>query len=163
LYMYTKKGRLQGIVKALKYKSQPMVGVDMGQVYGEKLKAAEMMRGVEALIPVPLHRSRLAQRGYNQSEKIAEGLTAELEIPIVTDCLVRSKKTATQTKKGREARYENMKESFEVQGTPPRSVALVDDVVTTGATLEACIQALMAHPEPPEKVFILALGMAKHD
>jgi predicted amidophosphoribosyltransferase len=93
---------------------------------------------------------------------IGKGLSKALGVPMVIDALVRSSKTKTQTKKSQTERWQNVEDAFELRKPLGGKLILVDDVVTTGATLEACIRELYAQPVPPETVYVLALGMARH-
>lgn len=161
LYYFAKSGRLQKILQHLKYKGAPRLGVFMGEYYGHILKGQNWLDEVKAVVPVPLHTSRLIQRGYNQSEQIARGLSNVLSIPLETQLLRRVRKTLTQTKKSGGSRWENVSGAFEVRKTPPEGILLVDDVITTGATLEACIRALAQTDLPPSKIYIASIGMAQ--
>lgn len=140
-YLYFQKGlRVQNLMHQLKYNSKPEVAYKLGEMYGAKLLDSEMMQGIDAIVPVPLHPARFKKRGYNQSEHFAQGLSASLKIP-VNSSLIRSVHTQTQTRKSRFMRYENMKEVFDVaqrHNLENKHVLLVDDVITTGATIEAC-------------------------
>lgn len=143
--LFQKKGSVQKLLHALKYRSKPEVGHLLGKWYGQDLKKTNAYAACEIIIPVPLHNKRLRKRGYNQSELIAKGLSEELNIPVLTGVLVKKQFTETQTFKSREERWQNTLHSFEV--TNPSSIAgkkilLVDDVITTGATTEACIYQL---------------------
>jgi ComF family protein len=162
LFFFDKRGRFKRITQALKYGNRPQVGTFLGQYYGEKLRDAQLLNHANAIVPVPLHRSRMAERGYNQSEKIAQGLEKALGIPLVTDALARNVKTKTQTKKSQTERWENVEDAFEMRKPLSGHLILVDDVVTTGATLEACIRKLYAQTVPPQSVYVIALGMARH-
>lgn len=143
---FTKNGRIQRLLHNLKYRHQPEIGVALGKLYGHKLKEANLNLGVQVLIPVPLHATRLRKRGYNQSGKFAEGLSEVLDIPVVEDALFRKSRTETQTRKDKLRRWENVSDVFGV-GNPPaiagRHVLITDDVITTGATIEACAQVLL--------------------
>lgn len=140
-YLYFQKGlRVQNLMHQLKYNSKPEVAYKLGEMYGMKLLNSEMMENVEAIVPVPLHPARLRKRGYNQSEHFAMGLSTSLKIPVNTS-LIRNIYTQTQTRKSRFMRYENMKEVFDLaqnHSLENKHVLLVDDVITTGATIEAC-------------------------
>jgi ComF family protein len=143
-FRFTKRGRIQHILHALKYKNQPDVGIMLGKVYGQKLKEHDLI--FDLIIPVPLHATRLRKRGYNQSAKFAEGLSATLGIAWSDNVLFRAVKTATQTNKSKLGRWENVSEVFGCHNPSEvlnKHVLLVDDVVTTGATLEACASVLV--------------------
>lgn len=116
---------------------------------GTQLAKTERLKNFDAVIPVPLHKSRLRKRGYNQSAHFAEGLAQALNTKVVFDNLIRTKATATQTKKSRFDRSVNMQDVFAVADAAAltdQHVLLVDDVVTTGATLEACAAVLLTVP-----------------
>lgn len=163
LFFFDKRGRFKRITQALKYGNRPQVGTYLGHYYGEKLRKVPELTRVEAIVPVPLHRGRFAQRGYNQSERIAHGLGKALGISVVENALTRAAKTTTQTQKSKTERWENVADAFEVRKPLSGHLMLVDDVITTGATLEACIRRLYAQPLPPQSVYVLALGMTRHE
>lgn len=153
---FTKGGRVQKILHELKYNNNQEVGEMMGRWYGQILADANTTskdtEGIlhasafDLILPVPLHRSKLRQRGYNQSDCFAQGLSASTNIPWRDDVLKRKKATKTQTKKGRMGRWQNVEKIFEVQKPEvisEKHVLLVDDVITTGSTLEACAQAIL--------------------
>jgi ComF family protein len=162
LFFFDKRGRFKRITQALKYGNRPQVGKYLGEYYGEKLRGTDLVTRANAIIPVPLHRDRFAERGYNQSEMIGLGLSKALGIPMVKDALLRAKRTNSQTKKSQTERWENVESAFEVRKPLGGQLILVDDVVTTGSTLEACIRTLYAQAQPPQGVYVLALGMARH-
>ena len=143
---FTKGGRIQKLLHALKYKNEPDLGILLGRVYGHKLLEAGYQ--FDLIIPVPLHRSRLRKRGYNQSSKFAAGLSQSLMIPFSDMVLIRITKTETQTRKTKLKRWTNVSEVFGIRNTEMiarKHILLVDDVVTTGATLEACASLLATH------------------
>jgi ComF family protein len=146
LFKFVKSSRVQHLLHALKYKNQPELGNALGRMYGHDLLEAGYKEKFDLIIPVPLHPSKKRRRGYNQSEEFGKGLSAILEIPCSDDYIKRLVKTETQTKKTRLNRWQNVSEVFLV--TKPEKiqghrVLLVDDVVTTGATLEACGKMLL--------------------
>jgi ComF family protein len=144
-YRFTKNGRIQHLLHQLKYKNQPEIGIRLGVAYGDKLQAVGIYH-FDVVVPVPLHISRFRKRGYNQAAKFGEGLSAKLMIPHADHALIRLHKTDTQTKKSRGTRWENIANAFKIalpDQVSGRSILLVDDVITTGSTLEACVRALL--------------------
>ena len=140
---FQKKGSVQRMLHALKYKGKPEVAQVLGKWYAQEIK--EHYTNYDYIIPVPLHKKRLKKRGYNQSEYFAKGLSEGLNIQVITDVLIKTKFTETQTYKSREERVENTLTSFHVQNPEiihNKNILLVDDVITTGATTEACILQL---------------------
>lgn len=146
LYKFVKESRVQQVLHALKYKQQPELGEMLGRIYGQDLMEADFKSSFDLIIPVPLHNSRRRIRGYNQSEKFGKGLSHILAVPCNDTYMMRKAGTETQTDKSKLSRWENVKEIFRVINPEPiaqKKVLLVDDVVTTGATLEACGRALL--------------------
>ncbi len=144
-FFFSKKGKVQHLIHQLKYKGNSDAGIFLGQQLGETIKDAPLFQGIDYLIPVPLHPKREKQRGYNQSLMIARGISEVTGIPIGDKYLRRAVNTATQTHKTKEERYQNVKDIFEVcfpEELKGKHVLLIDDVLTTGATLEACAHQL---------------------
>ncbi len=144
-FLYFKKGGIvQNLMHQLKYNKQPEVGFELGKLYGKQLAVNEPYNFAEVIVPVPLHHKRLQKRGYNQSEAFARGLAESMNIPVDCNILIRRKESETQINKSRFKRFENMKEVFEANHPPVayKNILLVDDTITTGATLEACALAL---------------------
>ena len=145
LFQFAKGSRYRKLLHKLKYKSKPEIGVFLGRELGVSLKESEHFNNIYGIIPVPLHTSRLKTRGYNQSEKIAQGINEVSDWPVINDILLRNKATETQTKKNKEERWKNVSGKFTLKN-PERlngkSILLVDDVITTGSTLEACVEEL---------------------
>jgi ComF family protein len=141
-FLYFRKGsRIQNMMHQLKYRKSPETGVRIGELYAYALKSSKIFKKSDLIIPVPLHPTKFKKRGYNQSECIAKGLSSILNIPINTKNLIRTENTDTQTKKSRYARFENLISAFHVQNKGDlvnKHIMLIDDVMTTGATLEAC-------------------------
>jgi len=140
--LHFKKGSsTQQIIHQLKYKGQTSLGHQLGELIGARMIQNPEFIIPDYIIPVPLHRSKLAQRGYNQCDCIAGGIAAVLQIPVLNNTLIKHKKTGSQTRRGRFSRYENLSHAFAVPDAAAiqnRHVLLVDDVITTGATIEAC-------------------------
>ena len=144
-FFFSKDGKVQHLIHELKYKGNKEAGVFLGQQLGETLKDAPLFQGIDYLIPVPLHPKREKQRGYNQSLMICQGIQEVMGIPIGDKYLVRAVYTETQTHKTAEERFKNVKDIFEVrfaEELKDKHVLLVDDVLTTGATLESCAHQL---------------------
>lgn len=138
---FKKRGHVQRLLHELKYNHHPEIGVKLGKVLGKELKERGLESAFDLIIPVPLHDTRKRKRGYNQSAKFAEGLSYALGVPWDESISIRQKKTATQTNRSRGQRWENVKDVFSISPTSTLKgsrVLLVDDVITTGATLEAC-------------------------
>jgi len=133
----------------LKYKGKKEIGIYTGKLLGDHLKKSVFYSDIDVIIPVPLHPKRMRKRGYNQSEMFARGLAEAFAKPYDIHTLVRTYASETQTKKSRFRRWENVKEIFALkdhQHMINKHILLVDDVVTTGATLEACANMLLQIP-----------------
>jgi len=160
--VYNRGSRIRKLIHALKYKGRKDIGIEIGKLYGLRLSESDFMTGIDLLIPVPLHPSRLRKRGYNQSEFIAEGLSEKTGVPVNSGLLVRSSGSSSQTKRGRYERWKNVEGLFEVTDAEKISglhLLLVDDVITTGSTMEACVNAL--HDAAEVKVSVIALAAAQ--
>ena len=161
LYYYRKGELLQKLIHTLKYKGNHQLGEVLGARLGNIFLQAGFISGLDAVVPVPLNRIKLRKRGYNQSEHIASGISVSTDIPLMTNNLVRDVHTESQTHKNRYERWENVRSAFsvlhpdEIKG---KHVLLVDDVITTGATLEACAAALKT--ASGVKVSVATVGMA---
>ena len=146
----------------LKYNNRPEAGFRMGQLYAQALKNSGEWNIPDLIIPVPLHPAKLRKRQYNQSECIANGLASVLLIPVISDNLVRVENTETQTKKTRFERYENLASVFVCRhpgAFTDKHVLIVDDVITTGATLEACSMVLQEFGDV--KISIAAIAFSE--
>ncbi|WP_231458866.1 MULTISPECIES: ComF family protein [unclassified Pedobacter] len=161
--LYFRKGaKVQNLIHSLKYNNKTEIGVLLGGILGERLSSSPLYQNIDLIIPVPLHRKKLRIRGYNQSSFIAEGVAEKMNIPLDEKILVRNTSTESQTKKSRYNRYENMKDVFGIayqELIKGKHILLIDDVITTGATLEACANTLLENGA--EKVSIAALAFAE--
>lgn len=138
---FRKGGLVQSLLHELKYNNRPEIGVRIGHLYGQELIDSGMQNNFDLIVPVPLHASRLRKRGYNQSAKFAEGLSAALGTDWEESISLRVSATNTQTHKGRADRWSNVRSAFSVAAIDKvagKRILLVDDVITTGATIEAC-------------------------
>ncbi len=148
LLRFEKGSAYQTLLHNLKYKGNRKVGLHLGRLLGHELKRTSIS-SCDLLIPVPIHQKRLRERGYNQSEIIACGTSEILGIPVVSNLLRRTSQQHSQTSMGRYERFKNVSDNFKLARNPPdingKRILLIDDVVTTGATLEACCQILFSH------------------
>jgi len=143
----------------LKYQDRPGIGHYLGKIAGNKLLATTNFSDIDALVPLPLHVSKKRKRGFNQAERICEGIASVTGLPVWNKLVERNQATETQTRKDRGERWDNMTGKFNVKKAQPavnKHLLLVDDVITTGATLEACGQALLKIPGSRLSFFTLA-------
>lgn len=153
--------QVSNIIYRLKYGHRPETGIIMGELIAKELSTFHFFDGIDLIIPVPLAKSRMRQRGYNQSEMLAEGVSRITRIKVARDIVARTVHTETQTHKDRWERSDNVKDAFDAvhpEKLKGKHILLMDDVVTTGSTLCACGKCLMAEPEV--KISILTLGAA---
>jgi ComF family protein len=148
-YYFTKESLMQTLMHHFKYRGDKELGKQLGRLMGNQLTQANRFSYIDALVPLPLFPGREKRRGYNQATVLCEGMAETMNADVITNSLIRPQYTETQTKKGRMERWKNIDGKFELQN--PRAlqgkhVLLVDDVVTTGATLEACGQEILKAP-----------------
>ena len=145
IFNFEKSGRVQKLIHALKYQNQMGLGIWLGNYYANLLKVNSILEDVDLLIPIPLHKKKLKQRGYNQSECYAKGLSEVFERPMLNNCILRLSETSTQTKKKKFERWQNVEGVFKINNPSileNKHVLLVDDVITTGATIDAAWQTI---------------------
>ena len=162
MYYFRKGGRTQNLIHNLKYKNRSQIGVILGNMYGTELNKSPLFQDVEIIVPVPLHWKKLRKRGYNQSSVFAEGLSEVMGIPWVVDGLRRNENSASQTKKSKMSRLENVMSVFEVKNRKRlegKHILLVDDVLTSGATLEACATKILEIPGTKVSLVTIAVAM----
>lgn len=159
LLYFNKGSKVQKLIHELKYRGKTDVGVTIGKMLGSALKTAPAFQGITAVVPVPLHPKKERQRGYNQSLFIAVGVAESLGVPYFQNALVRTLFTESQTKKSLFDRWKNVNTVFKVtepEALQNQSILLVDDVITTGSTLESCAQVLLQVPQTKVSVATLA-------
>jgi len=145
-YFFQKGSRIQHLIHQLKYRGRTEVGVKLGDMYGVQLREQQDYHTANVILPVPLHKSKEMQRGYNQVNLFCEGISHSMEIPWLKNILIRTKSTETQTHKSRFERWENVGSVFQIANPAAlegKHVLLCDDVITTGSTLEACARAIL--------------------
>lgn len=145
-YLYFHKGNsVQTLMHRFKYKGIKPIGHKLGYLYGKEIVESSLYHDIDVIIPVPLHPKKLRQRGFNQSDLIAAGISEATNIPLDTSTLSRLLYSETQTRKSRFERWQNVKEIFssENENLKNKHILLVDDTVTTGATLESCTNSLL--------------------
>ena len=146
-YYFTKESLMQHLMHQLKYKGNKELGFQLGRLMGIALKETNRFNNIDALVPLPLFPSKEKKRGYNQATVLCEGIAEIISLPVLNNVVIRPQHTDTQTKKGRIERWKNIEGKFELvnpEMIKNKHLLLVDDVVTTGATLEACGQELLS-------------------
>ncbi len=161
-YYFTQKSPVQRALHQLKYHDKPDVGIKIGREFGKMLAASPLFCGVQIIIPVPLHPRKEHLRGYNQSAMFAEGLADAMDVPFAPKALARRIFAESQTKKKRIERFTNVDATFTV-AQPDRlhnkHVLLVDDVLTTGATLESCGKSILEVPGTKLSLATIAIAV----
>lgn len=163
LINYYKGSIYTELVHRLKYEGDRRLGPTLGKMAGRRLVKSGWAEDIDAIVPVPLHKRRLNRRGYNQSYEFARGVREVSKIPIVTDLLLKVKHTSSQINQDRQSRLENVADSFKLSSPEKyqgKHLLIVDDVVTTGATIEACALNLVHIPDV--KLSMLTIGWARY-
>ena len=145
-YYFTKRSLMQQLLHDFKYRSNKELGYYLGELMGKDMQQSEWFATVDAIVPLPLFTAKEKQRGYNQAGILCKGIAAEWHIPVLKNVVIRKEHTESQTKKSRVQRWQNMEDRFEVideKSIAGKHILLVDDVITTGATLEACGRAIL--------------------
>ena len=162
LFYYESHSETANIIYQLKYKNHPEIGEVMGRLMAKELQTRDFFDGIDGIVPVPLARKRQRQRGYNQSLEIARGISEMTGLPIYDKVIRRNIFEGSQTTKGRWERNENVEKVFELidsEAVRGKHLLIVDDVVTTGATIIACTKELVKPGNV--KVSVVTLGFAK--
>jgi len=158
---YNKGSRIRNLIHNLKYKGIKEIGFELGRIYGLSLKSSGFTQSIDLIIPVPLHPAKKRSRGFNQSEIIADGISGATGIQVNCKAVIRIVSSSTQTKRSRYERWVNVEGIFSI--TDPelirgKHILLIDDVITTGATMESCINELLK--TEGVKVSVAALAYA---
>jgi len=146
LYKFSKLSKVQHLLHSLKYRSHPEIGIALGRIYGDELLTIDLHNEIDLIVPVPLHGKRKRERGYNQSEQFGRGLSEILGVDCSDEVIRRVIRTETQTRRTKLQRWMNVREGFEVAQPDKvmgKRILLIDDVITTGATIEACGEELV--------------------
>ena len=162
LFYYESHAETANIIYHLKYKNHPEIGEVMGRLMAKELQSGGFFDEIDGIVPVPLAKKRLRQRGYNQSEEIALGVSEVTGLPICQEVVCRQVFQSSQTSKGRWERNENVAHVFELvdpEAIRGKHLLIIDDVVTTGATVIACAQELLKASDV--RLSVLALGFSK--
>lgn len=162
LLYYEKTNTVKPLLRALKYENRSDVGVFFGKLIGNKLIELKSFSSVEVFIPVPIHQKKRYDRGYNQSEQLVKGISTVWRLPVDKKVVSKRMHTQSQTKLGRFKRWDNVEDQFYVNTAirQYKHIALVDDVITTGATLEAIIQQIRLI-SPEIQISVISLALAK--
>ncbi len=160
-YFFLKKSRIQHMIHEFKYRENKDAAIFLGEELGKILSESSRFKNLDCIIPVPLHPKKMRIRGYNQAELLANGISNILEIPVHNDVLFRQTHSDTQTNKGLFNRWTNVKTIFSLGSSSNienKHVLLVDDVITSGSTIEACANKILQIPHT--KVSIVSLAIA---
>jgi ComF family protein len=145
-FFFGKGSKYRKLLHKLKYNGRKDIGIELGRRLGSELKQTDNYKDIQLIVPIPLHPKKQRKRGYNQSEQIALGIAESTGWAIDSSSVIRTHYTTTQTSKTRLERWENVAEIFTVKQPiklANKHILLVDDVITTGATIEACAQQLV--------------------
>ena len=143
---FNKKGISQNLIHNLKYKKRQEIGTYLGDLYATDLIHLETFKEIDFIIPVPLHKKRFHERGYNQVTTFCKAIEKNLSIPMLEDVLVKTQHLKSQTNKSKEGRVENNKNVFSIKNQHKiegKHLLIIDDVFTTGATMEACAKEIL--------------------
>lgn len=158
-YYFTKDGLLRHLISQVKYKRNKEMGIFLGKLLGHQLQASERFYNVDLLLPLPLNERKEQKRGYNQAQLICDGIAQVWQKPVLSNAVVRTVFTQSQTNKNRVDRWQNMEGVFAVANANQltgKHILLVDDITTTGATLEACGSEILQVPTTKLSILTVA-------
>ena len=161
IFYFNPKGKIRNVLHRIKYEGRKDIAFEMGKLMGLYIEQSEEFRKADLILPVPLHPKRKATRGFNQSDFLAKGFSQKTEIPWTANAIIRTRNNPTQTKLSRTLRFENTNQLFQV--TKPeliknKHVILLDDVITTGATLESFAEVVLSADAASVSIITLACG-----
>jgi ComF family protein len=160
-FYFDKESLIQHLIHQLKYKNNTAIGVYLGEMIGNSITNTNRFENIDALIPLPLFPDKERKRGYNQAKIICDGISNATNISVLNNIVIRQRFTETQTRKHRTERWQNVADSFAINNSKAlegKHILLIDDVVTTGATLEACGNAILQIPNTKLSIATLALA-----
>jgi len=159
--IFNRRNSTRKILHELKYRENPEIGYFIGRQYSTEVPT--ILEGIDAILPVPLHHSKLKKRGYNQSEEFANGLAFEKSVPVLNNSAERIKQTVSQTKKGKLDRIKTLQNAFSVNETVNlfQHILIVDDVITTGSTLETLALKVLEQ-KPDIQISFASIAYAQH-
>jgi ComF family protein len=160
-YYFNKASRFRHLIHELKYKGRQDIGIELGRIFGYEIMACKGFRHVDLVLPVPLHRKKYKKRGFNQSECIARGIAEVMGKPLDNSSVIRSVNSSTQTRKSRYERWLNVEGIFNIVdplSLTGKHILLIDDVITTGATLESCATEILKVEGTRVSVAVLAMA-----
>lgn len=161
-FFYQANSPSSNMIYSLKYGNQPELGIELGQIFADECQHSDFFEGIDAIVSVPLARKRVLQRGYNQSDMIAQGVSLVTRLPIIKKAVKRNSFEGSQTQKVRSERNENVEHAFHLlrpdllQG---KHLLLIDDVITTGATITALAKEILKAKDV--KISVLSLCHTK--
>ena len=161
-FYFNKGSEFRHLIHLLKYRDQKEIGLILGRQAGMELKRNNIFTEVDCIVPIPLHKKRERKRGYNQAEWIAKGLSEAMDIPVETKGVKRIRSTKTQTRKSIFDRWMNVREIFRIADAEKirgKHILIVDDVLTTGATIDSCATTLLEVEDVKISVFTLAIAV----
>lgn len=160
-FYFDKESLIQHLIHQLKYKGNTQIGIFLGEMMGNSISNSPLYKNIDALIPLPLFPDKERKRGYNQAKVICDGISNTTNIPVLNNIVIRQRFTETQTRKHRTERWQNVAESFALNNSEVlegKHILLVDDVITTGATLEACGNSILQIPNTKLSIGCLAMA-----
>lgn len=159
MLFYSENGIVRNLIHSLKYRNQPQIGAFLGHWYGAQIAGQDAISDIQYVVPVPLHRRKQRKRGYNQVGRFAHSLASELKAEYKPGLLIKTANTKTQTSKQRFARFRRRRDLYVINPEMPEigNILLVDDVITTGATIEACANSLLK--KPGNRVFVATMAV----